>query len=531
MARSLWIALFLLSLLATLRECSASPTASPSLAAPSASPSLAAPSQAPTPPTTYAPLTSKSPTFAFTAAPTTVPPTVPYVAPVYTPKQSLVTIHNSLRILGQNTLVISSTSLSDIGSRQGPLFNYVIGVVVPAVAMIIMLVIWLFSLCCAKKCCKGCCRKNVALMLFVLMGMGSAGGWIAALAANKVTTQGFDDMINGVEAVNNFGNQIGTTLNGVSSYVDSLSNLTTYLNVTCQNNVNVTFPFSDIGSSLDSVSNAVSGKNGITDTISNFTSSIQDNIGMVNGYLQWRDLGTTIVLSFLLALTILWVFTTTLRVMDNTPESCQTVARVSSKFTAVIIFFLGVLLLIIIWVFIALIHVIITFGADFCVPDVNTNIDTILGSFLDANGTGSSDVCQDSSFLDSPQGTLCYYQTCSGPNYFANLTAPINSNAFSGNTTLAQYVAQVQNSQSSQPYPYNNSAPLSAACTDGIADFSAKIDSIGSVVQSALSILDCSTINPVYVQLLYNGMCNGMIDGLYVRAGSRCAWSSLTRAV
>jgi len=321
-----------------------------------------------------------------------------------------------------------------------------------------------------------------------------------------------------VQAVINFGDQIGSTLGGVSDYVESLSNLTVYLNATCQNHVNVTFPFADIGSSLNSVSDAVSGKNGITDTINNFTASIQSNIGMVNGYLQWRDTGTTIVLAFLLALTILWVFTTTLRVMDNTPESCQTVARVSSKFTAVVIFILGILLLIILWIFIALIHIIITFGADFCVPDVNANIDTILGSFIDANSTGSGNVCDDANFVASPQGTLCYYQTCSGPNYFANLTAPINSNAFSGNTTLAQYVAQVQNSQSSQPYPYNNTAPLSAACTSGINDFSTKIDSIGAVVQTALAILDCATINPVYVQLLYNGMCNGMIDGLYVRA-------------
>ena len=68
-----------------------------------------------------------------------------------------------------------------------------------------------------------------------------------------------------------------------------------------------------------------------------------------------------------------------------------------------------------------------------------------------------------------------------------------------------------------RPPPYNNTKPLSQACLADIGNFSAQVGNITNVVTNALSILDCSNINPVYTSLLYDGFCNGMIDGLYVR--------------
>lgn len=125
------------------------------------------------------------------------------------PKPSLEAFHGSARILGVNEFTIQG--YEDILTMNGPLYAYAVGVIVPAVLMVIMCVIWGCGLTC-QKCCKRCCFRAFTenqqvsnqysiLVVFSLFLLTSIVAWGVGLQSNVDTTIGFKSFLGSVDVL------------------------------------------------------------------------------------------------------------------------------------------------------------------------------------------------------------------------------------------------------------------------------------------------------------------------------------------
>lgn len=285
----------------------------------------------------------------------------------------------------------------------------------------------------------------------------------------------------------------------------------------------------------------------LVNTVGNAKIQVYTTINEVNGYLYWRETGTMIVLICLVVLLFAFLCITVFRVLQLHPEQisrCTHCMVMVSKTYSWIIFILGLLLLFIAWVFIALIHVMGTLGGDLCLPNVNTNLNRLIGPFIDPTTTTTvgGDPCL-APTNEAMQG-LCYYQTCSGVNplesLFAqvpNITAVIGDSVPEVNVTeMVQHalpnfnlteIAQYQN-LTDLVDQYNFTDRVHDAqelqvfqdlvvCTESLNAFLAttQLGLQGSVTMFT-DLLDCEQrVNPMYARILYDGFCNGFVDGLY----------------
>lgn len=429
-----------------------------------------------------------------------------YQAIQYQPTAGLVSIHSTARLLGTNQ--ITTEGASSIGQMSGPLYNYAVGVVVPAVIMIIMFVIWLISLCCAKLCCKGTCSKNVALLSFNVACVLSIIFWAVALGGNVNTTKGFNAMLDGVGAVQDLATKVSTLSKDTTNFTSNMLFLAQDMNVSCAN-PNVSFPFDGIIDGLQGSLQAVNGSGGgVVGTMDGYNNLINSYKSLIQQYIQWREVGTMIVIIVTMVILTMFMVSTTLRVLDSTPEACRPCARCSSRGTSCVVFLFGILLLLIIWIFVAIIHVIVTIGADMCVPSPSANINRLAFEVINNTFGQVGDPCESASFRDSSAGIICYYQTCNGTNKLGDLLSPISNNTQFSQDQLDNFRTQLNDTITQ----FN--VTVNATCFESMDRFVNSTGAINGIVDRALNITTCPEINPVYAAFLYSGFCNGLIDGL-----------------
>jgi len=424
----------------------------------------------------------------------------------FVPASGLVSIHNTARLMGSNALTLQGISLQGGGSItyesvQGtPAYNYFVGLIVPAVIMIIIFLIWGCSLICAKKCCKGGCSKNVALSFFVLFCLGSLGGWVLGLVGNVNTTNGFNAMVEGITDVQDFSQDVVGIADQANNVTSILSALALEMDIQC-NNSNVSFPLQGISGGLNA--SLPSGVVELKNQVNGFNSQIDTYKSISVQYLAWRETGTMIVIVVIMVVLSLFMVSTTLRVMDSTPECCRPIARCSSRSTSCIVFIFGILLLLIIWIFVAIIHVIVTFGADLCVPSVNSNINRLVTEVANNDFSGQNPCTGN---VTGPLGILCYYQTCQGASPLGDQIDQLNVN--SSATQMRNFRDELIGNLTQ----YN--ITINSTCFESIDSFLNGTDLIFDTVQDATDLAACSSINPVYASLLYDGVCNGLFNGL-----------------
>jgi hypothetical protein len=441
-----------------------------------------------------------------------------YTAVVYTPVPGLVTMHNAARIGGVNTF--TTQGLLDITSTDGPSRQYIVGVIVPAVVMVIMFFAWLISLCFAKCCCKGCCSKNVALLLFTVACSTALIGWALALAGNVATTNGVNAMLNGVTAVQNYARKVQNLTDDAGLFATDLNTLANSMQQDCSNDHNVSFPIGGITGGLNGVIDQSIGGNGLGGQITSINQNIDKYKDMTLGYVAWRETGTMIVIIITIVVLFIFMVTTALRVMDSTPEACRPCLRFSSRSTSCVVFLFGILLLLIIWIFVAIIHVLATIGADLCAPSINGSINRLANEAINQVYNSTTDPCLDSQFRDSSLGVICYYQTCTGPNKVADLTAPIKGNSGDSQTLLLDFRKALNDSIAQ--FNTNVSSPN---CFPSMDKFINGTTGIFGLVDRALELTTCPEINPVYAAFVYDGICNGLFGGLtftYITAIIAC---------
>jgi len=423
-----------------------------------------------------------------------------YTPLTYTPIPSLAPIHNTVRILGSNKITV--LGLDEVGHRQGPLYAYAIGVIVPAGLMIVCFFIWMFSLYCVQLCFRGKCSKDLALVFFVLSGTFSIAAWVAALIANGNTTNGLNEMLLGVEAVQGLADAIIEISNNATQIANQSLALANSLSVYCANN-RTNVPSQQLISGLESAIKAANGNSGVISQLTTINDDFNTYKTEVVQYLSWRYTGSMIVFIVTIVVLFFFLLTTALRVMTSTPQACRHCVRFSSRGTSCLVFVFGILLLLIIWIFLALIHVIVTVGADLCLPNVNTNVNILIAQ-LSQSWPNETDPCSYPSFANSQDGVLCFYQDCAGPNFLENLVSPIFFNSNLSVSQALQFEQALGNATLANPY----------MCNATIYEFFDKVDGILLLVDVAIEALSCPIVNPVYAFFIYSGFCNGLVGGL-----------------
>lgn len=430
-----------------------------------------------------------------------------FTAAVYTPTQGLVTLHSAVRVRGVNSL--TAEGVTDITATSGPMFDYLVGVAVPAAVMIVFFVGWVFSLICGKICCKGCCGKNVALLLFTAACCMSLVGWAMSLAGNVETTKGVGAMLDGITAVQNYARRVQNLTTDAGNFASGLVTLANTMNVECTNDANITFPLDDITGGLNDTINTALGDSGFSGQINQINRDADRYKDLVVQYVAWRETGTMVVIVVTMVILTIFMVTTVLRVMDSTPEQCRPCLRCSSRGTSCIVFLFGILLLLIIWIFVAIIHVIATVGADLCVPSINSNLNRLINEAVNKDYTTDGDPCLNSTFRNSSIGVVCYYQTCEGVNKLAELTDPIRTGSQSSADFLGDFRITLNDS-----ITFGNTTVLSANCFPSMDNFVQGTRGISTLVNRALDLTTCPEINPVYASFLYSGLCNGLFGSL-----------------
>lgn len=418
------------------------------------------------------------------------------MAEVYSPKNSLFVLHDTPRVGGTNE--ISILGADTITQMTGPLFSYLLGVGVPAAMFVLFFLIWAFSLLCTRCCCEGrCCGKQIRVFVFVVFCSLSLLGWFLGLIGNSNVTAGFNAMLAAVDSVQGLGEQAINLTTQTTEFTKTMFQLSLDMETQCQN-PNISFPFSNITGPLNDSINTVSGPtNGIVSRIEGINSEIDKHISLVVDYIKWREVGTMIVLIVVLVVLSIFMVSTALREAKSIPESLRCCMRCASKSTSWIVFILGFILLLVLWIMVVVIHIVATVGADFCVPDVNSNLNRIGAEALNMP---TAQVCTSSGF-----DILCFYQTCAGSNPLGVFTQNIENFNTQGLSELKNFTQQLE----------SINVTVSSACYNSIDAFEDASGDINKLVNSSLNLISCPRVNSVYADVLYDGICNGMVDGLY----------------
>lgn len=349
-----------------------------------------------------------------------------YTAVVFVPKDSLVTLHGTARILGANT--ISLDGLDTLGQQTGPLYNYLVGVAVPAAVMIFIFIIYLFSLCCIRCCCKQKLHKNACMGMFVLSCLISILGWILGLVGNYNASAGFNAMIGGVMAIKGLGLDVIRLSARTKTLNLELNRLANEMNVPCNElQANFSFPLVEVVSAINqAIAQVDQGAGSVVGLIQGFINQTDAVLVQVNTYLQWRETGFLIVLVILIVILSFFLMTTFFRETEKSPKCLEKTCRRSAKTSSCFLFVFGLLFLLIVWIFVALIHVLLTVGADFCIPSPDYNLNRLLAPILFQYTTTTNSPCTEPGFVNSQiGGAICYYQSCSGQSPLADMTQNI----------------------------------------------------------------------------------------------------------
>ncbi|KAH9249059.1 hypothetical protein BASA81_013271 [Batrachochytrium salamandrivorans] len=462
---------------------------------------------------------------------------------VYVPSPSLLAMHGTARVLGVNEITLSG--YQDFTDLESPLYQYTVGVLVPALIMVIVFLLWTCALVCQKCCKRLCCpeltlrqqagNQTQTLVGFTLCCLVSIVAWGVGLQANVNATVGFNHFLFGVQNLEQYVVHGLEEMDVVRNTVVGLAELADQAVLDCSQFgafEQQPLPFDQAVLDIDQTLSSVKQQ------VNQVTTQLDYGIGLAVGYLQWREVGTMIVLICLVVLLTLFLGITVLRVRwflhpEEITWKVTCLVNLSVSYSW-IIFLLGVLLLLVAWVFLALIHVLGTLGSDICVPNVDSNLNRLYASYADPTFT-NGDPCLTSQ--DGILSTLCYYQTCQGqdplenllvqlPNVSAlytdqalNLTQLVEQALPGFNLTLLQGIDSIDE--------FNYTALPDPNMVQVFENISICFQAVDVLLYNATTslnqtqfqlskLLDCELgIHPLYANVIHSGFCNGFVDGLY----------------
>lgn len=400
----------------------------------------------------------------------------------YTPTTVLKIIHNSPRVVGSNNISIS-------GVLDGQIPNYAYGLATAPGILIVVSIFWAILLCVFYQCIPKP-PKLVTNILFVPIITVSTVGWFISIRGNNAVVGGVKTII---DNVNGAITEVENTLDDVKTFIDFLTNfdtMATQTSTACSATLGMTnesFPIANTSEFVTSVNETIGP---IKDTLESVVGEVDTVIDLINTNLE---LFNTIYVAAIVTI-IVWVsffgLTTLLRSLTR-----WSVLDYLGKCETMIVFTVGMVVLVIMLVVAGVTAVLSTLGADFCVPGPKNTLERVVAEVADY------------SCSDEPLTYVCYYQTCEGQNPLEPNFNDISDMVGNISDTIQQVLSDVNQT-------INDNNITDVDCQGNITSLSNEIGKLSGLVDDALEITECATINPFYTGIVYDGICNGIVSGL-----------------
>ncbi|GBG33928.1 Hypothetical Protein FCC1311_101512 [Hondaea fermentalgiana] len=440
-----------------------------------------------------------------------------YTAPTYVAPSVLEMLHNSPRVRGSSEFNFPTAGFAL--SQDDPTVEYVIGISAGPIAAFIVFIIWVFALCCIGCCREKCCNRGrsnkVGAIFFVGFMVLSCFGWFYSLGANTQALNGLDTVLGTGKSLQDFVDETDTTLAAAADTATGVLDTIEVAAVTCQNlteTANITFPETDWDDFADSIDDSLDGVTGEMDEV---VQQFNDVVETIDPYLEKVRVGYKVTVALIIVISAVFTIATLYRLYTNAPGSGTRPAKALAGCSGTFFIVLSVIMLLLLWIVIVVLAIISTAGADFCVPSPTSNLNRLLSDMLLQDDPGA-DLCS-----TDPYSYLCYYQTCEGTNPLteavgdtSNITDVFEASIDELLTTLNETI----NNATEYGYPVENGTE----CIAAVEDIQTSIGEIPGAIDSVVDVADCSNINPMYVDLLAEGTCNG------VTAGFAIMWVTLT---
>ncbi|KAH9251560.1 hypothetical protein BASA81_010599 [Batrachochytrium salamandrivorans] len=424
-----------------------------------------------------------------------------------------------------NIATLRGASTMKVGDGS-PVMVYLGGIVAPAIIMIVFFLIWVCCLSCVKLVFKTNRHRKLCLAIFTVASLLSILGWVIGLAGNSGSTQAFDQVSDGLVRVQTLLGGIIQTSNGTANLASGVSQMTVAVVGYCNANSAFTTPYDRTADAtrMTYVQAYALSPDAVIDSVGNLATQLDKLVDTLEPLLAWRETAAAVILALLLASVLVFFPCTVMRETRCAPNALAKTVRLSSKGSSMVLFFFGILLLLLLWIVIAIVHVIVTAGADVCAPDVNYSLNRILAESYFTNTSleeiREMDFCHNATYLaaKSTHATACYYQTCSGPNglqtAFTTAAGLFTQTQANLAAFKAQYLADavVQAGVLASPAL----AGADALCKQYL-DYTIGNATYGiAVATSGNGLVSCDVVNPAYSKIVYNGMCNAIIDYMYM---------------
>jgi len=179
----------------------------------------------------------------------------------------------------------------------------------------------------------------------------------------------------------------------------------------------------------------------------------------------------------------------------------------------------------------AFIHAIVLLFADACTPNVNVNVNRVVGQalnyteFIEYNGSSTAEMCNltlSDSVPPPPEiSFLCFYQTCDLEQDYAERVIVAIEEIVADLTALVvdirPFIENITQSRqpSSSSFLLKSSSNISTACGQDLLQV---LGNATNATVNALAVfinLDCRTINTIYAAAVYVDLCaNQVYNGL-----------------
>jgi len=429
----------------------------------------------------------------------------------YENPKALEILHNSFRVRGDNDFNIPADGNFQL-SVDDPSVEYFIGIAAGPLIALIVFVIWCFALLCVK-CCRdrcACCGNKGAVIFFTGFMALSCFGWFYSISGSARASSGVSTLLDSSDSLTGLLQEVETEINEALSFTTLISTAINNSDLSCED------VFLAAGQSFP-ISNLTELNNGADFSLSNITGDITDAqasfdeiVDQARPYLDRWQYAYIIVVSCVIALTVLFTLATLWRVADWLPGSDSRFAGCLGKTSSWIFFTIGILLLLLLWIIIFILAVVSTAGADLCTPNPSANLNRFLEEILqnDLNGT----LCD-----TTPYSYLCYYQTCVGSN-------PLELDVLEPEALVEDLVGQVDELSSLINDTITTAMvpiPNSDECIEAVQNISTLAGNIPNEIQDVIDAISCPNVNEIYNEIVNQGLCRDTMGGIAV------AWISL----
>jgi hypothetical protein len=450
-------------------------------------------------------------------------------------------LHASPRLVGGNDIAaaILKAAAARNTSQGGVIvddLSYPLGAAGGSVAMLVCFFVSLVVMCVASCCCRGRCgsKRSGALMILALSVLALVG-FLISISGETQLGRGAVDAKVALDDMENFLDTLAPLLRPGIAYLNTTVDAMNATQQACAPTLAAAGAASeDLGLSMivsarDAVNQIVEGvlpeasaqlKQAVA------ASGIKSLFAQVLPHVSEVQIAYAVGVSLLSLVTLVFALTTAWEAFENTPGRESALAGALDKCSGGLLYSVGVVALLVLWVAIAVLAAATTVGADFCVPSpLDTAVQIV--SRLPAD-----QACGQPSLPEELQ-YVCFYRSCQGANPLeaiqvnatqavGNVTSQLGAAVDGAIASLDTLRAQYQQANNgSDPANFDNCRASLLAVKTQVAKGN---DVLAKVLQDLLDFFSCRHVRTLLTSLIEDAVCNEVV------AGGGTAWITLCLA-